>query len=161
MLPEKAHYARGTSLRLKVPRRRSVRLDIRTRATLDERAERFDATFNLRDECHGVCCINKGPFGERRVPIYDNKLQQMVWADIIGHPDPDHVGFSSTVSQLWTLDMRLASNGVKIGDIVVRVSSSSERGAVDLMVRFKHLPLYAMLIPFIYFVGSDYTDASH
>eukprot|EP00240_Pyramimonas_obovata_P015438 CAMPEP_0118920936 /NCGR_PEP_ID=MMETSP1169-20130426/354_1 /TAXON_ID=36882 /ORGANISM="Pyramimonas obovata, Strain CCMP722" /LENGTH=279 /DNA_ID=CAMNT_0006861559 /DNA_START=238 /DNA_END=1077 /DNA_ORIENTATION=- len=133
-LSAKAYHTHNTGLRLKAPRGRSATIGLRTTATLDERARSFDGTSELREECHGICCINKGPFGERRVPIYDNEQQKMVWADITGRMTPDHVGFSGSASQLWTLDMRLVSNGVKIGDIVVRVSPSADWDKVDLTV---------------------------
>ena len=144
-LSAKAHHAHSACLRWTSPKKRSEVIG-GIRAVLEERSrtETFDIDVplmeNMKEECQGVCCINKGPFGERRVPIYDSQHQTTIMADIIGRPDPNHVGFSSGATQLWTLDLRLASNGTKIGDLVVRVSPSSDVHRVDLTVRTSALP---------------------
>jgi hypothetical protein len=100
-----------------------------------EKIEEFEKFETLAEDgvCHGVCCIRQGPYGKPRVPVYDSRREQYVWADISGRRTPHHVGFAGT--QLWTLDLRLATNGVKIGDLVAQASPSAEADQIVLTVR--------------------------
>mmetsp|Transcript_26618 Transcript_26618/g.44574 ORF Transcript_26618/g.44574 Transcript_26618/m.44574 type:complete len:312 (-) Transcript_26618:122-1057(-) len=154
LLPARAHFARNTvGLRLQACHSNPSRMASVLTAAIVERVEDFEdlaeefETFEKLKEfekfekfetlaedgvCHGVCCISQGPYGKPRVPVYDSSREQYVWADISGRRTPHHVGFAG--AQLWTLDLRLATNGVKIGDLVAQASPSAEADQIVLTV---------------------------
>lgn len=65
------------------------------------------------------------------MPVFDLDAEEVVMCTVSAYATPDKTGFQQHGEEVWTLDLRLESNSVKIGDLVLRLSPSVEGGDLE------------------------------
>eukprot|EP00241_Pyramimonas_parkeae_P007106 CAMPEP_0114236940 /NCGR_PEP_ID=MMETSP0058-20121206/7120_1 /TAXON_ID=36894 /ORGANISM="Pyramimonas parkeae, CCMP726" /LENGTH=305 /DNA_ID=CAMNT_0001348939 /DNA_START=140 /DNA_END=1057 /DNA_ORIENTATION=- len=78
-----------------------------------------------------TCRIPRERYNCSQVPVFDLDAEEVVMCTVSAYATPDKTGFQQRGEEVWTLDLRLESNSVKIGDLVLRLSPSVEGGDLE------------------------------